>query len=171
MIDPTTGKPKRVQQWIIVIEADIDMAEMYQAAEAPAMLQAGQDAAAALTLDDATEFDEETGEVIRKIPTAERLPGGPITGELQDKEPEPLTGELQPKSKEPPFKVERTAGSDPEPTNTEADLDIMIDDAEKRSDLNEVAAALTGISDKAVLDRMRAKLTEKYNALPAEADA
>lgn len=37
MIDPDTGKAKRVQQWLVEIEADIDMTRLFCAAEAPAL--------------------------------------------------------------------------------------------------------------------------------------
>lgn len=55
MIDPETGKPKKVKQWLIEIEADIDMTRMFQENETPALLAAGEASAAAL--EDHSEFE------------------------------------------------------------------------------------------------------------------
>jgi len=64
MLDPE-GKPKRVKQWLIVLEADIDMTSVFKANELPALQAAGAQAVAALEApaenavdDDETEDDE-----------------------------------------------------------------------------------------------------------------
>lgn len=49
MIDPATGKAKRVNQFLIALESTIDMTRMFQAAEGPALLAAGAQAAAVLS--------------------------------------------------------------------------------------------------------------------------
>ena len=65
MLDPETGKPKKVKQWLIGIEADIDMTKIFQAGEARIALPAGEAAAAALEhLPDPDETGEETAAVI-----------------------------------------------------------------------------------------------------------
>ena len=46
MIDPDTGKPKRVSQYLVALEADIDMGKVFQADHAPSL--SGPDAAAML---------------------------------------------------------------------------------------------------------------------------
>jgi len=62
MIDPATGKAKRVNQWIISLEADVDMTRIFEHQEAAQALADGNQAAAALgyTRDDdyfESEFD------------------------------------------------------------------------------------------------------------------
>lgn len=56
MIDPETGQAKKVHQWIVSMEADIDMTRVFQAGEVPAALSAGEQAAHALEYHD-EEFD------------------------------------------------------------------------------------------------------------------
>ncbi|HET8550935.1 MAG TPA: hypothetical protein VFM97_00480 [Gammaproteobacteria bacterium] len=68
MLDPQTGEPKRVKQWLIELEADIDMTALFRAGESRARLESGQSAAALLEgpagdADDDAEFDVETGEI------------------------------------------------------------------------------------------------------------
>lgn len=48
MIDPENGQAKKVKQWIVSLEADIDMTRVFQAGEARAALSAGEQAAHAL---------------------------------------------------------------------------------------------------------------------------
>ena len=48
MIDPETGKPKKVKQWLVKLEADIDMSRVIVDAEAPASI--GAEAARMLTV-------------------------------------------------------------------------------------------------------------------------
>ena len=48
MLDPETGAPKKVKQWIIRLDADLDMTRVFRAAERTPLLAAGADAAAAL---------------------------------------------------------------------------------------------------------------------------
>lgn len=48
MLDPATGAPKKVKQWIIHLDADIDMMRVFQASERAPLLMAGATAAAAL---------------------------------------------------------------------------------------------------------------------------
>lgn len=60
MLDPE-GKPKRVKQWLIVLEADIDMTSVFKANELPALQAAGAQAVAALEApaENAVDDDEE----------------------------------------------------------------------------------------------------------------
>jgi hypothetical protein len=53
MLDPKTGEPKRVKQWLIELEADIDMEKLFQAQEQPALKQRGAEAATLLGGDEA----------------------------------------------------------------------------------------------------------------------
>lgn len=69
-IDPADGKPKRVKQWLIELEADIDMLSVFQSAEPAARLAAGERAAAVLGYDgkpgdESEEPDDEGGDVIQ----------------------------------------------------------------------------------------------------------
>lgn len=48
MLDRSTGEPKKVKQWIVGLEENIDMTSVMASLEAPALLQAGGEAAAAL---------------------------------------------------------------------------------------------------------------------------
>lgn len=48
MIDPKTGEPKKVRQWLVVLEEDVDMTKLMIAQEGPALLAQGAAAAAAL---------------------------------------------------------------------------------------------------------------------------
>ena len=52
MIDPKTGEPRRVKQYLVTLEADIDMLQVFTAAEQRQLgaAEAGADAAAALTI-------------------------------------------------------------------------------------------------------------------------
>jgi len=154
MIDQKTGKPKRVEQWIIAMEADIDMASMYQANETPAMLESGQEAAAALTVDDVPEFDDETGEVME-----------PIEGDLVTSDE---AGHAAPPTEEQP---EQTQDQAPATSNQEADLMLMIEDASNTEDLTMVAGELSGIEDKAMLERIRHAMQDKYEAINSGAAA
>lgn len=48
MLDPETGLPKKVRQWLVVLEEDVDMTKLMIAQEAPMLLEQGAAAAAAL---------------------------------------------------------------------------------------------------------------------------
>ncbi|HET7674485.1 MAG TPA: hypothetical protein VFL54_03080 [Gammaproteobacteria bacterium] len=64
MLDPKTGEPKKVKQWLIELEADVDMTALFRAGEQWARLESGQSAAALLegpageTDGDYSEFDD-----------------------------------------------------------------------------------------------------------------
>ena len=65
MIDPKTGEPRRVKQFLVTLEADIDMLQVFKAAEQRQLSagEAGGNAAAALTLNkDLPEDDLPGGE-------------------------------------------------------------------------------------------------------------
>jgi hypothetical protein len=51
MIDQETGKAKRVSQWIITLEADVDMTKIFEHQEAAQAIQDGKEASAALGYD------------------------------------------------------------------------------------------------------------------------
>ena len=75
MIDPETGKAKKVKQWLIELVADIDMTRILIAAERPALLAAGAEAAHALENQADEELDgDETGEPAVTIQPPESLP-------------------------------------------------------------------------------------------------
>lgn len=69
------GQPKRVKQWIVKLEANLDMSKLFAAHEPPALLAAGSAAAAALTGPADTEIEDEdppavTNEVIEHKDTS-----------------------------------------------------------------------------------------------------
>lgn len=87
MIDPATGKAKRVKQFIIKLTADVDMMHVFESQEAAIALPAGGVAAAALggpaiNDDEPMEFDEGTGEIIDSDDDYDGEP--PIDGDLVD---------------------------------------------------------------------------------------
>lgn len=63
MIDPETGKAKKVKQWLIVLEADIDMTRVFQQGEARAALTNGAQAAQLLEGSGVGEDPEEPVEI------------------------------------------------------------------------------------------------------------
>jgi len=65
MLDRTTGKPKKVRQWLIHLESAIDMTRVFQSRDALTVLPAGEAAAAALEhLPDPDETGEEAAAVV-----------------------------------------------------------------------------------------------------------
>lgn len=91
-IDPATGKPKRVKQWLIELESTLDMTAFFAANEPQQALEAGQDAARVIEHGDA-EFDEPGRE--SETPgtgTAEvTVPPPPPPAVVEDKADEPIT--------------------------------------------------------------------------------
>lgn len=82
MLDPKTGKPKRVRQWIIQLEADIDMTRMFERNEPMNAMAAASEAAAMLSVD----RDEITGATISEDDIVGEFDDA-IEGELVDDAP------------------------------------------------------------------------------------
>lgn len=92
MIDPSTGNPKKVKQWLIAIEADVDMTSVFVSADQQALLESGERAAADLGHgdddDDHVTFDKATGEVL-SVERTEPEPKGRQEGPVAGNDPDP----------------------------------------------------------------------------------
>lgn len=86
MIDPETGQAKKVKQWLIELEADIDMTKLFIAGESQHLLAAGETAAQALEhkLTDDAEFDTVGEPVEPEVTAAPETP--PPTAALTDEQ-------------------------------------------------------------------------------------
>lgn len=62
MLDPKTGKAKRVSQWIITLEAAVEMTRIFEHQEAAQALADGSQASAALGYDGASDVDDLSSE-------------------------------------------------------------------------------------------------------------
>ena len=97
MIDPETGKAKRVRQYLVTLEADIDMTSVFQAAEHQQLEDARQaGGAAAAALEHRRDIEDELDGQGEPLPADEPPPQEWAEDEApeQDEGPEPVTGEL-----------------------------------------------------------------------------
>jgi hypothetical protein len=81
MLDRETGLPKKVSHWIITLEADLDMLQVFQTAEQLQQLAANAGAAAAISLSAPENIPLDTGDHDDDDEDA-------ITGELVESQPE-----------------------------------------------------------------------------------
>lgn len=160
MIDPETGKAKRVSQWLIILEAKVDLLKVYQRAEAPLALRAGAEAAALLSVDDVPEgfrFDRDTGEVLED----EEPEPVDYSGPTDDDEPEPLQGELvDDEAEAAAHQAPGVSGSaDPD------ELLAAIAAAKSRDDLMPIAQVLPKVADAKRRREVQHKMQDRYEAL------
>ena len=108
MIDPKTGKAKRVSQWIITLEAAVEMSQIFEHQEAAQALGAGREAATALGY--ASDPDDISGEfdVVNDDETVHQ--------QESSLEKAAATGELLPAAPQP--QQEQTPVAQPTPTPT-----------------------------------------------------
>jgi len=143
MIDQKTGKAKRVGQYLISLDANVDMSEMFKQSESPALLKSGQQAAAALG-HDVEEFDDDIfidGDVVSE---ESHDVGQPVNEPAQvvTQKPEP-----------------ETAAPD------EVALMKKIAEAKSQDELTDVAAVLPEMTNKAAIKRVREAMSARYKEL------
>jgi len=150
MIDPKTGKPKRVKQFLISLDANIDMTQMYHQNEDQNLLASGGQAAAALgheqgpTDDDHMYEDPADGEFIPADVVVE-----------EDTNPTPAPSNVEAK---------------PEPANGAPDISEelllnKIEGASTQDDLSVVADLLSELPDKEAVKRVQKAMSEMYKHL------
>ena len=79
------GKPKKVKQWLIALEADIDMAKMFAASELPVLSNEGARAVAALEAPPADNTDDADDAIVEATPETPQTPAAAPEDDLTSK--------------------------------------------------------------------------------------
>lgn len=154
MIDHKTGQAKKVSQFLISLDANVNMTDMFKQAEASNMLEAGSQAADAIgysqdEFDDCIQGDVVEDENVHELRDSE-------THQVPEQKQNQQTGQTE------------TTKDDTTTEPSEVILINKINAAKSQDDLMEVANELNKIKDKGALKRIRDAMSKKHKELGAK---